>query len=59
MRIEQDGHPAIYNWSYVELGNEQYAPNFVEQVAAMEARAEKVGVGGKLSYLFPSGWNAV
>jgi alpha-N-arabinofuranosidase len=59
MRIEQDEHPAIYNWSFVELGNEQYNPDFVEQVAAMEARADKVGVGGKLKYLFPSGWNAV
>ena len=59
MRIEDDGHPAIYNWSYVELGNEQYNPDFVEQVAAMEARAVKVGMGGKLSYLFPSMWNAV
>jgi hypothetical protein len=40
-------------------GSEQYNPYFVDQVAAMEARAEKVGVRGKLKYLFPSGWNAV
>lgn len=25
----------------------------------MEARAKKIGVGGQLKYLFPSGWNAV
>ena len=99
MRIEEDDHPAIYNWSYIELGNvcgmhaagyshlllcafscgssvstedvlswrlcliacslacsvalcrrrveqEQYNPDFVEQVAAMEERAKKVGVEG-------------
>lgn len=57
-RIEEDHHPAIYNWSYIELGNEQYNPTFVEQVAAMEKRAAEVGVAGKLHYLFPSGWNA-
>eukprot|EP01044_Picomonas_judraskeda_P008898 COSAG03_NODE_1049_length_4950_cov_49.608534_2_plen_611_part_00 len=59
IRIEEDQHPTIYNWSYIELGNEQYNPDFVEQVAAMEARAKKVGMGGKLNYLFPSSWNAV
>jgi alpha-L-arabinofuranosidase len=21
LRIEEDGHPSPYNWSYVELGN--------------------------------------
>jgi hypothetical protein len=21
MRIEEDRHPAVYNWSYIELGN--------------------------------------
>ena len=26
MRIEQDEHPAIFNWSFIELGNEQYNP---------------------------------
>ena len=57
-RIEEDHHPEIYNWSYIELGNEQYNPTFVEQVAAMEKRAAEVGVAGKLHYLFPSGWNA-
>ena len=38
----------------IELGNEQYNEQFVEQVAAMEARAKKIGVGGKLKYIFPS-----
>ena len=37
---------------------EQYNPTFVEQVAAMEKKAADVGVGGKLHYLFPSGWDA-
>ena len=35
-------------------GNEQYNEQFVEQVAAMEARAKQVGMGGKLHYIFPS-----
>ena len=26
MRIEQDQHPAVYNWSYIELGNEVQPP---------------------------------
>lgn len=49
-----DGHPSKYQLKYVELGNEQYNEQFVEQVAAMEARAKKVGMGGKLHYIFPS-----
>lgn len=35
-------------------GNEQYNEQFVEQVAAMETRAKKLGMGGKLHYIFPS-----
>eukprot|EP01052_Picozoa_sp_SAG31_P004253 SAG31_NODE_175_length_21352_cov_3.981508_3_plen_154_part_00 len=34
-------------------GNEEYNSNFVEEVAAMEARAKAVGVPRKLHYLFP------
>ena len=48
-----DGHPAVYNLSYVELGNEQYNANYVEQVAAMEAKARELGIGKRLKYLFP------
>jgi len=63
VRIKNDSHPAVYNWSYIELGNEQYNPSFVDQVKAMEARANQPGVKGnlpaKLNYLFPSAWNAV
>ena len=32
----------------------QINTKFVEQVKAMEARAVEVGVGGKLSYIWPS-----
>jgi alpha-L-arabinofuranosidase len=49
-----DGHPGQYKLKYIELGNEQYNDQFVEQVAAMEARAKQVGVGGQLKYIFPS-----
>eukprot|EP00051_Salpingoeca_urceolata_P021197 m.328061 g.328061 ORF g.328061 m.328061 type:complete len:807 (-) comp19750_c0_seq31:149-2569(-) len=48
-----DGHPRPYNVTIFELGNEQYNTVFVEQVAAMEARARTVGMGGKLYYMFP------
>ena len=49
-----DGHPAPFNMTYVELGNEQYNAKFVAQAAAMEARAKAVGAEGRLVYLFPS-----
>jgi len=48
-----DGHPEEYELRYIELGNEQYNPNYVEQVAAMEARANEVGAAGQLHYMFP------
>eukprot|EP01046_Picozoa_sp_COSAG06_P068167 COSAG06_NODE_18008_length_909_cov_0.719753_1_plen_70_part_10 len=38
-----DGHPQKYDVKYFELGNEQYNPNYVEQVAAMEAKARTLG----------------
>lgn len=49
-----DGHPDQYKLRYIELGNEQYNNNYVEQVAAMEARANAVGAAGELHYIFPS-----
>ena len=48
-----DGHPAQYKVKYFELGNEQYNPNYVEQVAAMEAKAVELGIGGTFHYMFP------
>lgn len=49
-----DGHPAKYNVSFFELGNEQYNGQFVSQVAAMEARAFALGLpNGTMKYLFP------
>jgi alpha-L-arabinofuranosidase len=33
-----DGHAEQYKVKYFELGNEQYNANYVEQVAAMEAK---------------------
>ena len=55
LRIEEDDHPAPYNWSFVELGNEQANPQFAEQVAAMEARAKLIGLPPKkFKYLYPT-----
>lgn len=53
IRIVEDGHPLPYRLRYIELGDEEYNPGFVDQVAAMEARAYKVGVPNTLHYLFP------
>ena len=38
---------------YFQLGNEQYNEQFVEQVAAIEARAQKIGISARLQYIFP------
>ena len=44
------------NTTWFELGNEQYNPHFAEQVAAMEARATKIGMPpNMLHYLWPEG----
>ena len=50
-----DGHPEVYNVKFFELGNEQYNTRFVEQVAAMDARAKTIPSlnGTKLTYIFP------
>ena len=48
-----DGHPEPYRVKYIELGNEQYNHLYVDQVAAMEARAEAIGIPRTLHYLFP------
>jgi hypothetical protein len=36
MRIEQDQHPAIYNWSYIELGNEQCECTSQKKASALQ-----------------------
>ena len=50
----QDGHPEQYKLRYIELGNEQYNSNYLEQVKAMETRAQAVGATDQLHYIFPS-----
>ena len=50
----QDGHPGRYELRFIELGNEQYNSNYVDQVAAMEAKATALGVAGELKYIFPA-----
>jgi len=49
-----DGHPEPFNVTTFELGNEQYNSNFVDQVAAMEARASSLGLPNTLQYMFPT-----
>jgi alpha-N-arabinofuranosidase len=51
-RRAADGHPDAWNLTTFELGNEQYNPFFVDQVVAMEQRAEAVGAP-PLRYMFP------
>jgi hypothetical protein len=51
-RRAADGHPAVYDMRVFELGNEQLNPNFVDQVAAMEARSKAVG-SPPLYYMYP------
>ena len=53
VRTYNDSHPETYNISVFELGNEQENPDFVSQVAAMEARAAAVGAP-KPFYIYPS-----
>ena len=45
-----DGHPEPYRLRFIELGNEQYNPQYIDQVIAMEARANEVGAEGQLHY---------
>lgn len=52
-----DGHPDPYKLRFIELGNEQYNSNYVDQVAAMEKRAKSLGKGGKLYYISPNNNN--
>lgn len=48
-----DGMVSPLNVTYFELGNEMYNPGFRDQVVAMEARANDVGMAGKLHYIYP------
>ena len=49
-----DGHPNPYLPYAWELGNEQENPNFVAQVAAMEAKAAELGHTPSWFYMYPS-----
>jgi len=48
-----DGHPEPYKVQTFELGNEQYNSNYPKQVAAMEARAVKIGKPKFFYYMMP------
>lgn len=48
-----DGHPGKYEPYAWEIGNEAYNPNFVAQVAAMEAKAATLGYSPSWFYMFP------
>lgn len=54
VRTYNDSHPAPFNITTFELGNEEYNPNFLEQMQAMEAKAVSLGVGGSIHYMFPT-----
>ena len=53
IRTYNDSHPAPYNITTWELGNEQENPDFVAQVTAMEARRKAIGAP-VLQYLYPT-----
>ena len=48
----RDGHPAPYKLQFIELGNEQDNPHWVAQATAMQQRAEALGVGTELHFLY-------
>ena len=50
-----DGHAQPYKMKYIELGNEQYNPLWAEQVQAMQARAQQLGVAEEITYFWPKG----
>lgn len=49
-----DGHPEPYRVKVFEIGNEEYPPLWVDQVAAMEERAASLGLPHTITYMFPS-----
>jgi hypothetical protein len=49
-----DGHPAPYNISWFEIGNEIDTQDFAGRAMAMEARAHSIGKGGILRYACPA-----
>lgn len=53
VRTYNDSHPAYYNLTIIELGNEQWNPDYVTQVAAMETRAKTLKSAPKIKYMFP------
>jgi alpha-L-arabinofuranosidase len=53
VRIRNDSHPAPYQLTLLELGNEEFAPDFVPQILAMEARRARVGAP-PITYFYPS-----
>jgi len=51
----EDGHPGQYRVKIFELGNEEYNAAFIEQVEAMEAKAQDLKLQEEILYMFPSG----
>jgi hypothetical protein len=49
-----DGHPAEYELSRVEIGNEEYNSDFAAEALAMEAKAAQLGRPKELFFLFPA-----
>jgi alpha-L-arabinofuranosidase len=47
-----DGHPEPYRVKIFEVGNEERPPNWVQEVAAMEARAQLLGIKD-MQFMYP------
>lgn len=53
VRAHNDSHPAPFQLTMVELGNEEFAPDYVAQIVAMEARRARIGAP-PITYFYPS-----
>ena len=53
VRSLNDSHPAPYPLTLLELGNEEFNYQYVEQILAMEARRAAVGAP-RITYFYPS-----
>lgn len=53
VRITNDSHPEPYLLRTLELGNEQWNPDYVQQITAMEEKRREIGAP-ELYYMFPT-----
>jgi hypothetical protein len=48
-----DSHPAAYRIKFFAIGNEEKPSSWISIVAAMEAKAIELGLGGTFYYIYP------